>query len=301
MTNDESGFSGVLSIMPTPFLEDGSLDVTSIRVLCDAYLEHGVNGLTILGVMGEAHKLLPDERARVIEGYIEGVAGRVPVVVGTSHQGTLPAIALARQAQRLGAAGVMVAPPPVSAQNMDELILDHYTAIHDSVSLPLVVQDHPGSTGVLLSPQLLAQLANRLERVRYLKLEDPPTPIKADQVRQLTGDKLGIFGGLGGVFFFEELEHGALGTMTGFAFPEVLVQIYRAYSAGDVDGAADIFYRYLPAIRFEFQPEVALAVRKETLRRRGWLSSAASRAPAVPLDAGCARDLTKLLTRLGLQ
>jgi 4-hydroxy-tetrahydrodipicolinate synthase len=180
------------------------------------------------------------------------------------------------------------------------LVFDHYRAIHDVVSVPIVVQDHPGSTGIILSPNLLARLAANLERVRYLKLEDPPTPVKADQIRELVGDKLGIFGGLGGVYFFEELEHGALGTMTGFAFPEILVNIYRTYCSGDVDGAAKIFYRYLPAIRFEFQPEVALAVRKETLRQRGWIATAVARAPAMPLDAGTARDLTNLLGRLAL-
>ena len=213
-TNDNHKWAGVLSIMPTPFLDDGSLDLGSIQVLCEAYIDRGVSGLTILGVMGEAHKLLPDERARVIEAYIQGVAGRVPVIVGTSHQGTRPAMALAQQAERLGAAGVMVAPPPVPAGNLDDLVFDHYLAIHEVVSVPIVVQDHPGSTGILMSPKLLARLAANLERVHYLKLEDPPTPVKTDQVRQLAGDKLGILGGLGGVYFFEELEHGALGTMS---------------------------------------------------------------------------------------
>jgi 4-hydroxy-tetrahydrodipicolinate synthase len=293
-------FAGVVAIMPTPFLEDGSLDLDSIQVLCDVYIERGVNGLAILGVMGEAQKLLPDERAQVIETYVRCAAGRVPVVAGTSHQGTHPAIALALQAERLGCAGIMVAPPPVPAARVDDLVFDHYRSIHNAVSVPMVVQDHLASSGVLMSPQLLARLSAELERAGYLKLEDPPTPAKADQIRYLAGGRPRIFGGLGGLYFFEELEHGAAGTMTGFAFPEILVRIYDAYRSGDTEGAASVFYRYLPAIRFEFQPEIALTLRKETLYRRGWLRTPALRAPATPLNAPSSRDLENLLARLDL-
>jgi 4-hydroxy-tetrahydrodipicolinate synthase len=294
-------FTGALVIAPTPFEDDGSLDLDSINTLVEFYVEKGVHGLTTLGVFGEAHKLLFDERARVIEAYISATDGRLPVYVGATHAATTPAVALARQAQELGGAGLLIGPPPLSGGNTEDLVRAHFQAISDAVSIPIMVQDYPPSSGGLkMSPELLAKMGETIEQVRYLKLEDPPTPLKVNQVRQVAGDNLGIVGGLGGLFFFEELEQGAQGTMTGFAYPEILVDVYTHHAAGDVERAADIFYRYLPLIRFEFQPGIALAVRKEIYRRRGLLKSATARAPSALLDPGTARELTNLLARLEL-
>ena len=122
-------------------------------------------------------------------------------------------------------------------------------------------------------------------RARTIKLEDPPTPFKTSRILEQAGDfEVRIFGGLGGVFLLEELMAGATGAMTGFAFPEILVKIVTQYRAGDVDGAADLFYRAVPLMRFEFQEGIGMAIRKEVLRRRGALSTAATRAPAAGLD-----------------
>jgi 4-hydroxy-tetrahydrodipicolinate synthase len=242
--------------------------------------------------MGEADKLLTDERVRVIETYIGAANGRIPIVVGTTHAGTQPAVALARQAEKLGAAGLMIAPPPVTGADACDQIKAHYQAINDAVSIPIVVQDYPISNGVILSPELLAEMARSMERVQYLKLEDPPTPVKLQRVRQQAGDRLGVMGGLGGMFYFEELEQGALGTMTGFAFPEILVEIYQAHRSGNVMSAASVFYHCLPLIRFEFQPGIGVAIRKELFRRRGAIKSATTRAPAIALDETTGRELT---------
>ena len=221
-------YKGVLSITPTPFHKDGSLDLESIDTLVEFYVEKGVNGLTILGVMGEAHKLLPAERAQVTQAYVEAVDGRMPVLVGTTHAGTNPAVALARQAEEQGAAGIMVAPPPVVGSQSDELVFEHYNTISNAISIPIFVQDYPPTSGVTLTPELIGRMADKIEQVKYLKLEDYPSPAKTGKVKALSGDKLTILGGLGGIFFFEELEHGAEGTMTGFAYPEILVDIYES-------------------------------------------------------------------------
>lgn len=294
-------FKGVLSITPTPFHEDGSLDLESIGHLVDFYAERGVDGITILGVFGEAQKLLPAERAQAIETFVRATADRFPVVVGTTHAGTQPAVALATQAEQLGAAGIMVAPPPLTGDDTDELVFGHFQAISDAVSIPIVVQDFPPASGGLkMAPRLLARMAASIEQVHYLKLEDAPSAVKTGRVREIAGDSLVILGGLGGVFFFEELQQGAAGTMTGFAYPEVLVDIYRLHSAGDVEGAAEMFYRYLPLIRFEFQPGIALGVRKEIYRRRGAIRTATARQPFTPLDKGTLQELSSLLARLQL-
>ena len=299
--DSEHQFSGVLSITPTPFNEDGALDLDSVKTLVDFYAKQGVDGITILGVFGEAHKLLPAERAQVIEAFVGATDGRFPVLVGTTHAGTNPAVALARQAEQLKAAGVMVAPPPLTGDDTDDLVFDHYQAISDAISVPIIVQDYPPSSGGLkMSPRLLARMAESIVQVRYLKMEDAPSAVKTGKVRELAGDSLGILGGLGGVFFFEELQQGAIGTMTGFAYPEILVDVYNAHVAGEVERAAQTFYRYLPLIRFEFQPGVALGVRKEIYRRRGAIRTATARQPSTPLDEATAQELTSLLARLQL-
>ena len=292
-------FSGIFSVVPTPFNYDESLDLEGVERLVDFYLGKGVHGLTILGVLGEADKLLPDERVLVIEAFLHAVDNRVPVIIGSSHAGTRPAVALATQAEGLGAAGILVAPP--SAKSNPRLTLkDHLHAIEESTSIPIVLQDYPAHSGVQLSPELLVEMADHVERLQAVKIEDPPTPAKIYKLRQLAGDRLKLLGGYGGMFFFEELEQGASGTMTGFAFPEALLSVFTEYNQGNKEGAAMLFYRVLPLLRFEFQHAIGLALRKEILRRRGALRSASLRAPAELLDEASAGELTRLLARLGL-
>src|SRR5882672_8957339 len=136
-----------------------------------------------------------------------------------------------------------------------------------------------------MEPLLLARIARVVPRARTIKLEDPPTPFKIAKIRQAAqGLEVSIFGGLGGVFLLEELMAGASGAMTGFAYPEILVEIVKAYRSGNLDQAADVFYRNVALMRFEFQEGIGMAIRKEVLRRRGVLAHAAIRAPGATLD-----------------
>ena len=148
-----------------------------------------------------------------------------------------------------------------------------------------------------MEPALLARIAKEIPRARTIKLEDPPTPFKTSRIlRTAAGDSdVRIFGGLGGVFLLEELLAGATGAMTGFAFPEILVRIVTLFRAGDVDGAADVFYRAVPLMRFEFQEGIGMAIRKEVLRRRGALASPATRAPAAALDTTTRAALDRVM------
>ena len=173
-------------------------------------------------------------------------------------------------------------------------------AVAEALDIPVVVQDFPPAVGgITMTPELIAGLAAASPRLQHLKLEDEPSPMKVSQVLALN-PAVRIFGGLGGMMFLEELRHGAIGTMTGFAFPEILVRIYRAYAAGDVDGATEIFYRYCPLIRFENQPRINLALRKHIYHRRGVIASPRARAPFAAVDAGTLADLDDLLRRLDL-
>jgi 4-hydroxy-tetrahydrodipicolinate synthase len=219
--------------------------------------------------------------------------------VGTTHAGTDGCIALSRRAAELGAAAVMIAPPKLARTN-DAALKRHYLAVADAIDLPIVVQDYPPAVGgITMSVELIAALAAESATLVHLKLEDEPSPMKVSQVLE-ANPAVRIFGGLGGLMFLEELRHGAVGTMTGFAFPEILVDIYRRYTTGDRDGATDVFYRALPLIRFENQPRINLVLRKHIYHRRGAIASPRARAPFTPVDPGTIADLEDLLTRLRL-
>jgi 4-hydroxy-tetrahydrodipicolinate synthase len=290
--------SGIFNIMATPFNEARAVDYTSLKKLVEFQLDKGVDGLTILGVLGEAAKLSVTERQAVVETVLETVSSRVPVIVGTSHQTLQTCIALSQSALSAGAAGVMVAPPRFD-QPGDEAVITFYEQVVAAVEGLIVVQDFPPVTNVILSPPLLAELATRLPTLQNLKLEDPPLMQKIGDLRQRT-EQFAIFGGLGGMFFLEELGRGAVGTMTGFAFSEILVAVYRAFKAGDTARAETIFDRYLPLIRFENQPVINLSIRKELLRRRGAIANACLREPFTPIDSGTLTEIDHILRRVGI-
>jgi 4-hydroxy-tetrahydrodipicolinate synthase len=290
--------TGVYNITPTPFLPDGSLDERSLRTLTAFTCDRGVNGMTILGVLGEADKLTDAERDRVIDVTLDA-AGGLPICVGTTHAGTDGCIAYSRRARSLGAKAVMVAPPKLARAN-DAALEKHYLAVAQAIDIPVVVQDYPPAAGgITMSVELIARLGAATPQCRFLKLEDDPTPMKVSQVRAANPDVL-VFGGLGGMMFLEELRHGAHGTMTGFAYPELLVDIHRRFTAGDLDGATAVFYKYLPLIRFENQPRINLVLRKHLYQKRGAIASSTVRSPFTPVDPDTLADLDDILRRLDL-
>jgi 4-hydroxy-tetrahydrodipicolinate synthase len=289
---------GVWSIVPTPFADDGQLDEASIGTLVDFVAGCGVDGMTILGVLGEAARVSDAERERIIEASLAAANGRLPVCVGVSHAATDRAVAYARDAEARGAHSIMLAPSALTRPN-DAAVRRHYFAVAEAVDLPIVVQDHPASSGVWMSAEFLASLAAESTQCRVVKLEEEPSPPKIR--RLLAADpQLLVLGGLGGLMLYEELRAGAAGTMTGFGFPEILVDIVARFRAGDEAGARDVFYRACPLIRFENQPLLNLPIRKLVYQRRGAIASARVRAPAVGLDAGTIADLDELLVGLGL-
>lgn len=294
----ERAIGGVWNIVPTPFLPDGDLDEPSLSTLADFVVATGVNGMTILGVLGEAAKLGDDERARVSDGILAATAGRIPVCVGVSHASTHRAVAYARQAERAGAHSVMLAPPPL-ARPTDAALRRHFLAVTEAITIPVVVQDHPASSGVLMSVEFMAALAEEAPRAGIVKLEEEPSPPKVSKLRELAPG-VSIVGGLGGGMLLEELAAGSDGTMTGFGFPEVLVAIVGRWFAADRDGAARLFDRFATLIRFENQPFANLAIRKHVYQRRGAIAHATVRQPAGTLAPVTVEALDWLLRRLGL-
>jgi len=275
---------GVYSVLPTPFQSNGDLDEPSLRRVIDLFIGAGVNGVTALGVTGEVARLEDSERRRVLEVVVDHVKGRVGVVAGTTAEGTRTCIAYSRHARETGATAVMVSPPRMPKLN-SEAVVRHYKSLAEAVDIEIVVQDYPPISGFTMEPSLLARIAREVPRARTIKLEDPPTPFKTSRIIEAAADTpVRIFGGLGGVFLLEELLAGASGAMTGFAFPEILVQIVSLFRQGRVEEAADTFYRTVPLMRFEFQEGIGMAIRKEVLHRRGALASPATRAPGTALD-----------------
>jgi 4-hydroxy-tetrahydrodipicolinate synthase len=290
---------GVCTIALTPFTGEGDLDEESIDSLAGFYLNSGVHGVTILGIMGEAHKLSDAERQAVTDRYVSAIGGRVPVVVGCSAVATRIVVERARAAEEAGAAAVMVAPP--NNQRSLDLVFEHYRRVAEAVSVPVVVQDEPVNTGVVMPAPFIARLVDEIEGCRHVKLEEAPTTIKISALLNYAKTEVGVFGGLGGMYFYEELARGAAGIMTGFAYPHVLVETYRRFVEGEKREAQEYFFRYLPLIRFEAQLGVGgVGIRKEILKLRGVISSSHVRFPAPALDEETLRELEDLVEVLGL-
>jgi 4-hydroxy-tetrahydrodipicolinate synthase len=280
---------GVFSVLPTPFAPSGDFDPDSLKRVIDLFLADGVNGFTALGVTSEVARLTDGERDRVLDTVVTHVSGRVPVVAGTSSEGLRTSVDYTRRAKAAGASGVMISPPRMPKINSDAVV-KHFAEVASAVDIPIIVQDYPPISGYAMEPALLARIARDVPAARTIKLEDPPTPQKTSRIlEQTAGLDVRIFGGLGGVFLLEELMAGAAGAMTGFAFPAILVRIVTLFRAGRIDDAAEVFYRKVPLMRFEFQEGIGMAIRKDVLRRRGAIANAAIRPPGGTLD-----DTTRL-------
>jgi 4-hydroxy-tetrahydrodipicolinate synthase len=288
---------GVLPILPTPFSDDGAVDERSLRRVIDFELDVGVHGVSVLGFMGEAHRLSNAERRQVVSTVVDQAGGAFPTWVGVLAFGAAGAIEQGLEAQELGAEGVFVA--PIGVQN-DQVIFDYYAEVAGALEIPVAIHDFPESFRTILSPALIARMANEIDGVRYIKLEDYPVLAKMSRIQELAPDSIGIFGGLGGVYFLEELQRGSRGIMTGFAFPEVLRAVYGAFRDGDPERAAAIFDRYVPLIRYEFQPKIGLAYRKFVYHRRGIIDSTFIRPPGMQIDDYTRAELTAIIERVGL-
>ncbi len=302
MNKLDASATGVYLIAVTPFSDDGALDLASTDRMVDFYLDCGVTGLTILGIMGEATKLTAEESRVFVKQVLARVAGRVPVVVGASAAGFAPMRELTQSVMALGAAGVMVAPPPTVRS--DEQIVSYFDMVSETLGpdVPWVLQDHPVSTGVQMPTSVILRIMERAANCVMLKHEDSPGLAKLSAIRAASarGDvrRVSILtGNGGGLFLPEELARGADGAMTGFAYPEMMVEVCRAFAADNRERAHDIFDAYLPLARYEQQAGIGLAVRKHIMAERGVIASAAIRKPGPKLSAADVADISLLTAR----
>ena len=294
--SDGRRLSGVWPILVTPFDEAGEIDVESLARLVRGTLAVGVDGVVALGVNAEASKLSDRERESIVEILAEVChdAGK-PFLVTVSHGGTKVAAQRTRAAARAGAWGVMAAPPPFAKPG--PALVDHYRAI-GAEGLPVVVQDYPPETAVQLSADMVTELLVAAGGRGGVKVEDAPTGPKIARLRALLGPDVGLVGGLGGMHLLGELRRGSDGAMTGFPYPQALLQVCRAMAAGDEDTAEATFQRWLPLLVACGVPGVGLAVMKEVLRRRGLICLAGLRQPGPSLDQLAVRELERVLAGL---
>ncbi len=302
MSTLDASARGVYLITVTPFTEDGSLDLASTDRLVDFCLERGVTGLTVLGILGEASKLTAEESSSFVKRVLARVAGRVPVVVGASAGGFAAMRELTDSVMGLGAAGVMVAPAPTV--RTDEQIAGYFDMVNETLGpgVPWVLQDHPVATGVQMSTGMILRILKNSPTCVMLKHEDCPGLAKLSALRAASQrgevQRVSILAGNGGGLFLpEELSRGADGAMTGFAYPEMMVDVCRAHAAGKVEAAHDVFDAYLPLARYEQQPGIGLAVRKHLLVQRGAIASAKVRKPGPSLSAADVADVARLVAR----
>jgi 4-hydroxy-tetrahydrodipicolinate synthase len=293
---------GVFVIAVTPFTESGELDLASTDRMVDFYLESRATGLTILGILGEATKLTAEESRTFVKRVLARVAGRVPVIVGASAAGFAPMRELSTSVMDLGASGVMVAPAPTL--RTDDQIVAYFDMVNTTLGAdcPWVLQDHPVSTGVQMSISVVLRVLKNSPACVMLKHEDSPGLAKLSALRAASdkGDlkRVSILtGNGGGLFLPEELTRGADGAMTGFAYPEMMVDVCHAHASGDIEKAHDIFDAYLPLARYEQQSNIGLAVRKYLMAQRGVIASAALRKPGPKLSEADIADIDRLVRR----
>jgi 4-hydroxy-tetrahydrodipicolinate synthase len=293
--------SGTFAIAPTPFHDDGRIDEGSIDRLTDFYRDTGCNGITVLGIMGEAPKLDGQEAVDVATRFIRR-ADKMQIIVGVSAPGFAAMRSLARSVMDAGAAGVMIAPPP--HLRTDDQITTYFKQAVEAVGtdIPWVLQDYPLTLTVVMTPAVIRRIIMDSPSCVMLKHEDWPGLEKITALRAFQKDgslrPLSILTGNGGLFLDFEMERGADGAMTGYAFPDMLVDVVRMSKAGQRDAAHDLFDAHLPLIRYEQQQGVGLAVRKYVMKRRGMIASDAQRKPGSSLTAAARSEVDYLLSRV---
>lgn len=284
-------YEGVIPILPTPFLDDERLDPSSLDRLL-AFLEPlGIRAVTMLGVLGEASALTDAEGASLLQSARSASPG-MGLIAGVSRGGVRNTLAAAEAAASAGADAVMVAPPGPGLS--EAMAWDYFCAVSADCPLPLVVQDHPASSGTQLSVRLLIRLVEELSAICGIKCEAVPTAPKLRAIRAGTS-RVPILTGLGALYAEADLAAGAGGFNTGFAFPEALLALRRAAEDGRVDDLHQLYAQFLPLIVTEQQP--GAAVRKEIWRLRGILSSSRVRTPSPSLDPWVRDHLPGLIDR----
>lgn len=293
--------TGILPVAPTPFHADGTIDPDGMRRVLDCMIDQGVDAICILANYSEQFLLSDEERATLTRVSLEHVAGRVPVIVTISHFATDIVVARAREAQALGAAMLMMMPPyhGVGLVPAEAGIFEHFAAVSDAISIPIMVQDAPLS-GVTLSVPLLVRMAREIENVSYFKMETPFAADKLAALIEMGGDDIiGPFDGEEAVTLLADLDAGCTGTMTSALQPEKIRPIVVDYRAGNKDTALDQWKLCLPLINHENR-QCGLRAAKTVMMEGGVIGSDYVRHPLKPMSPRTKDRLMSLSRELDL-
>ncbi|WP_051310801.1 dihydrodipicolinate synthase family protein [Bradyrhizobium sp. Cp5.3] len=293
---------GVYPISVTPFLDNGAIDFASMDRLVDFFLEIGVPGMTLLGLLGEANKLSKEESIDLVRRVVRRLDGRAQVIAGVSQAGFDEFASLAAAVMGEGASGIMVAPAP--SLKTEDQVLGFFEAISSRIGehVPIALQDYPQNTGVYMSVDTLARIIERVPNVQIVKHEEGSALRKITKMRAQESSggrrRVSMLVGNSGLHLPQELARGVDGANTGVAFPEILIEVCNRFFAGNPESAEDLYDIFLPVIRHEWQVGIGLAIRKEIFRRRGLIATAKARAPGPSLYRDDHVELTRLLARL---
>jgi 4-hydroxy-tetrahydrodipicolinate synthase len=286
---------GIYPIVPTPFSDNGEVDHHSIERLVAYMAQKRVDGLAILGALGEGHKLTEQERREVTAQYRALIPEGMGLVVGVRAPATDPAIKMVAAARDLGADAILLGPHNVQK---DQPLAEYYRRVSDAARIPCIIHDYPAATGITMSVELIGRIFQDSTHIRHIKLEDPPTGAKMQALAQSAGSDLKVFGALGGMYALEELELGAVGIMTGFVYAELLVRLFALTREQQWKEAAALFYDFVPLNRWEFQPGIGVSLRKQLLKRLGVFSTAKVRHPGPEADPRTVAQLYRVVEHL---
>lgn len=295
----QARYQGVFPVVPTTFNDAGALDLPSQLRCVDFMIDAGSTGLCILANFSEQFVLSDDEREVLTAAILKHVAGRVPVIVTTTHFGTKVCAERSRRAQDLGAAMVMVMPPYHGAtiRVPEERIYEFYATLSDAMDIPIMVQDAPVS-GTVLSAAFLARMAREIKNVCYFKIETPGAASKLRELIRLGGDAIeGPWDGEEAITLLPDLDAGATGAMTGGAFPDGIRKIMDAYTAGRREEAVAEYTRWLPLINYENR-QGGILTAKALMKAGGVIACEAPRHPFPAMHPEVRKGLIETAQRL---
>lgn len=283
--------NGVIPILLSPFESDGSLDRESLNDLIEYYLKGDVDGLVCFGEVSEPSSLSDDEKDYILKTTLE-LSKDVPIITGISRENVELSVNAARMFLDRGVSALLLAPPR-HPEMEEQKIFEYYCAIDEKVDAPIVILDQPAGIRPKMSPELIARIVKNTSNVRYLKIEEQPTPIKMERINELNEESLIMLGATHGRTFLWELERGAKGIMTSTPLPKILVSIWKNYNAGNIVAAREIFYKSLP-LAYYFA-EATVAVKKEVLKYKGAMKTSKMRDDSLKLTKGSVNDLIQLV------
>jgi 4-hydroxy-tetrahydrodipicolinate synthase len=298
-TSSTAPYQGVFPVIPTIFDDRGQLDLDGQKRCIDFMIDAGSNGLCTLANYSEQYTLSDAERDTVMHTVLEHVAGRVPVIVTTTHFSSLVCAVRSRAAQDAGAAMVMIMPPYHGATIRvgEPAIFDFFAEISNAIDIPIMIQDAL-MAGTPLSTAFLVKMAREIEHVSYFKIETARAAAKLRELIELGGAAVvGPWDGEEGITLMADLEAGATGSMTGGSYPDGIRGIIDAYLAGNVERAAALYQQWLPLINYENR-QCGLAATKELMKEGGVIRSAVLRRPLAPMHPATREGLLRIARRL---